>query len=596
MMKNNFFVVMLFMLVNSTVMVRPLDYADLVTEQAHPKTKNLSSVLMSNTEDGLRLLNDIDYSVISSLRTFQAEQYQNIVTQIIKTIQNNGRIFFLGSGSSGRIALNLTAQWNELCKRSRNPKFGEYQNRVIGIIAGGLRAFIRAKEGFEDSEQEGALALTSRNLNANDTVFLLSASGSAAFNHGAALAALQCGALCYHILNVPETLPKAEALFAQGIIPVKIATQPQAIKGSTRLQAATATNVALSMTLLAVVDQLAGKEDTAQKIADQLIIDFEKACLEIRTIIPEIAKIIEGVVLVLSSPHANFRKIKDETNCGYITYLGMNFLREIITDSVELSPTFSINPTRGSNEVGKRPEFRAFILGAESNADAWQRVSNRVLTDEELKDVADVILGGVNQGAQESFLARPVGVGNIVIVVVNDADDKKIIENAVLELQQRGGQTALIQVSSGLKPASLEKMVNTSIFLGGILSPCVQSMATKQILNLISNAAMIKMGKVCGNLMIDVCASNKKLFDRTVRIIREVYALQAPAKVVPSYDEVNIMVEKVQAQRKYIETTQSIYLPSTVKIASVMLLKNISFQEAVDCLIGCEERLDCILS
>lgn len=587
---------MLFTLMSGPVMLQSLDYADLVTEQSHHKTKNLSSVLMSNTEDGLRLLNDIDYSVITSLRTFQAEQYENIVTQIITTVQNGGRIFFLGSGSSGRIALNLAAQWNELCKQSKDPKFIGYQNRVIGIIAGGLRAFIRAKEGFEDSEEEGKLALTSRSLRANDTVFLLSASGSAAFNHGAALAALQCGALCYHVLNVPETLPKAEALFAQGIIPVKITTQPQAIKGSTRLQAATATHLALGMTLLAVAEQLEGKENTAQKVADQLIADFEKACEQIRAIIPSIATIVERVVQVLSSPHSNFRKITDETDCGYVTYLGMNFLREIITDSVELSPTFSINPTRGLYEAGKRPEFRAFILGAAHNADAWQQVCNRLLTSEEIQDVSDVILGGVGEADQEIFLTRPVGAGNIVIAVVSDADDQPIIEDAVLHVQKKGGQIAMIRVSSALQPNPLEKQIDTSAFLGGISSTFIQAIAIKQILNLISNAAMIKMGKVCGNLMIDVCASNKKLFDRTVRIIREVHALQAPEKIVPSYDEVSTIVEKVQAQRKLIETAQSVYVPSTVKIVSIMLLKNISFQEAVTCLIHCDENLGLCIS
>ncbi|MCA9508643.1 MAG: hypothetical protein KC505_09500 [Myxococcales bacterium] len=596
MMKNNFFVATLFMLMKSVGVLQPLNYADLVTEQSHPKTKNLSSILIHNTQDGLRLLNDIDYEVISSLRVFQIGQYQTVVMQITKTIQEGGRVFFLGSGSSGRIALNLAAQWNELCKKLSDSKFGEYQDRVIGIIAGGLRAFIRAKEGFEDSEQEGKLALTLRNLKANDTVFLLSASGSAAFNHGAAIAALQCGARCFHVLNVPETLPQAEALFAQGIIPVKIVTQPQAIKGSTRLQAATATHVALGMTLLAVADQLTSKQNTAQKIADQLITDFENACLQIRTIIPSIEAIVQQVVEVLSSPQANFRKLKDQADCGYVTYLGMNFLREIITDSVELSPTFSINPTRGCLEAGKRPEFRAFILGAGCNTDAWQQLCNRMLTREELEDVSDIILGGGNQAGQESFLVRPVGKGNIVIAVVSDADDQQIIENAILQVQQKGAQIAMIRISSALQLDQLKKQVGVSLFLGGISSTFIQSMATKQILNLISNAAMIKMGKVCGNLMIDVCASNKKLFDRTVRIIREVYAMQAPEQVVPSYNEVSVIVEKVQAQRKFIETTQSIYVPSTVKIVSVMLLKNLSFQEAVDCLTGYEENLDRILN
>jgi len=566
--------------------------ADLVTEQSHPKTKNLSSILNKDIEEGLHILSEVDDTVIASLCSFKAQNYHAIVQQIVNTLKNHGRIFFVGSGSSGRIAINLAAQWNKLCQMSGYSALFDCQNKVVGIIAGGLRAFIRAKEGFEDSEDEGSGALSMYKLNAQDTVFLLSASGSAAFNCGAAQAAMRCKATCYHVINVAETISKVEQLFSQGIVPVRIVPGPQAIRGSTRLQAATATHSALGMTLLAVADQLEGKNNT-DHIAQQVISGFENACKQIKATIPKIALIVEFIVQALSSPDANFRKVKDETDSGYITYLSMSFLREVITDCVELSPTFSINPTRDCKEIGKkREEFRAFLLDVSSNKAAWQQLCNRELTENECTDTKDMVLGGLNASKEEIFVSRSVGKGNVVFAVMSDVDDKKIFEKALHYAQQNGAKTVVIQLSSALQSNVLKGECDAHIFLGGIAPTFIQGIALKQMLNLISNASMIKMGKVWGNLMIDMSASNKKLLDRAVRIISELCKGQLSAKDVPSYEEIAALVKEVQEKRHSMETKQLLYVPSTVKIVTVMLLKKLSFQDAINHLFFHEEKLD----
>jgi N-acetylmuramic acid 6-phosphate (MurNAc-6-P) etherase len=127
-------------------------------------------------------------------------------------IGRGGRVFLVGSGSSGRVGIDIAAKCGI--------KFPTIKKQIEGVIAGGDSALIRAKEGFEDSEADGEAALKDYNLGPNDTVILISASGSASFNAGCGHFAANRDAGVYYFYNSNNIPMRTQRLFERKINPV----------------------------------------------------------------------------------------------------------------------------------------------------------------------------------------------------------------------------------------------------------------------------------------------------------------------------------------------------------------------------------------
>ena len=127
---------------------------------------------------------------------------------------------------------------------------------MIGILAGGAKSFLRAKEGFEDSAEMGRRSLEEHHPNSKDLVFLISASGSARFNLGAAECGVFHGCGVYYMYNSPEVRgSELEKLFCGGQVKrVLVDLGPQTITGSTRLQAASFALVCFGLILTRVIE------------------------------------------------------------------------------------------------------------------------------------------------------------------------------------------------------------------------------------------------------------------------------------------------------------------------------------------------------
>jgi len=127
---------------------------------------------------------------------------------------------------------------------------------VIGILAGGAKSFLRAKEGFEDSAEMGKRSLEEHHPSSKDLVFLISASGSARFNLGAAESGVSHGCGVYYVYNSPQVRgSELEKLFSGGKVKsVLVDIGPQTITGSTRLQAASFGLVCFGLILTRVME------------------------------------------------------------------------------------------------------------------------------------------------------------------------------------------------------------------------------------------------------------------------------------------------------------------------------------------------------
>ena len=116
----------------------------LVTESSHPVTADLSGVAKQDIEAALKLLFDVDGDVIRKFREFaESGRAGEIKETIIRSLQNGGRIFFTGCGSTGRLSILLDSIWRAFWQTLKELN---WQNRVFSVMAGGDYALIKSVE------------------------------------------------------------------------------------------------------------------------------------------------------------------------------------------------------------------------------------------------------------------------------------------------------------------------------------------------------------------------------------------------------------------------------------------------------------------
>lgn len=565
------------------------------TEQLHEKTKTLSQTMQSNVIEGLEMLFDADQAVLVGFEQF-IPVIEFFAPNLAARMKAGGRIFLVGSGSSGRVAVDIAAKCNLIASSG--------QDQIRGIIAGGDSAMIRAKEGFEDSEADGEQCLQCFNLKAEDTVLLISASGSASFNVGCGHFAADKGSQVLYFYNSTDIPSRTKQLFNRQnnpVIPLKLDIGPQAISGSTRLQGASLAEICLGALLGTALFHCEGKTLDASQYPQDLLVKMREGNHLISKHLKTIGQFVEKEAEVFLSPSANFRRLRDDTSEGYITVIGENdALREILIDATETSPTFSMNPIRREAELlQKKGEFRAYLTGEKDNQAAWETLLGRAVEQDALVDTSQFLLALEAEG-NNSYDKRPTGTGNFVIGVSKNGNALSGY-NGMLDLLHdvisKGGDAGIIVLSRDKMPLSLDSDLLTLLLdevpydhLG-----LVETLLLKQILNLISNGSMVITGKVYGNRMIDVRASNQKLIDRSLRLIKEIWMdFQRPMPL--SDEELYHYIAHVSALKKAY-TNSGIYTPSVVKIVLGLIYlekKPVSaqFQEVLDFLADKQERLD----
>ena len=210
-----------------------------ITEQENLNTTHLSSL---PTREIVRLMNDEDQSVASAVALVVPEIVK-AVDGIVSRLQNGGRLFYIGTGTSGRLGVLDAAE----CP----PTFGVSPDLVQAIIAGGYEACYRAVEASEDDADAGGTDLQARGFAAQDVLVGIAASGRTPYTVGAVNYARQCGAFTIAITCVPYS-PITDAAEVS-IVPV---VGPEVIAGSTRLKAGTAQKLVLNMLSTATLVRL----------------------------------------------------------------------------------------------------------------------------------------------------------------------------------------------------------------------------------------------------------------------------------------------------------------------------------------------------
>lgn len=232
-----------------------------------------------STLELLHGINEQDHEVPRAVEKI-IDQIHLFVEACFERMQQGGRLFYIGAGTSGRLGIVDASE----CP----PTFGVAHGRVIGLIAGGDNAIRKAVEFAEDDPQQGWQDILAHQPNALDTVVGIAASGTTPYVLGALDAANQAGLLTAGITCNPGS-PLAEvAQFAMAPI-----VGPEFVTGSTRMKSGTAQKLVLNMistSLMIKLGHVKGNKMVdmqlsndklvdrgAKMVADELELDFQTA-------------------------------------------------------------------------------------------------------------------------------------------------------------------------------------------------------------------------------------------------------------------------------------------------------------------------------
>lgn len=206
------------------------DLEKLITEKRNEYTMNLDEMTPYQI---ISIMNREDKKAVEAVHK-ALPQIEQAIIWTTESLRKKGRIIYIGAGTSGRLGVLDAVE----CP----PTFGVSYNTVVGLIAGGPEAFVKAKEGAEDNLELGEGDLKAIDLNEKDTVIGLAASGRTPYVIGALRYARKIGCRCVCIVNNTDSKVAKEAECA-----IELITGPEVLTGSTRLKAGTAEKMVLNM-------------------------------------------------------------------------------------------------------------------------------------------------------------------------------------------------------------------------------------------------------------------------------------------------------------------------------------------------------------
>ena len=202
----------------------------LKTEMRLEKSKHIDKM---DSLSIMKLMNEENFNAVKAVES-SLDKIAQVCDEVANCFEKGGRLFYVGAGTSGRLGVIDAAE----CP----PTFGVPRDLVIGIIAGGEKCMTQAAESQEDDANAGKQDLQKYNLNENDAVIGISASGGANYVVGALEYANSVGAISVSLSsNYDSPIEKISK------IAIVVDTGAEVITGSTRLKSGTAQKLVLNM-------------------------------------------------------------------------------------------------------------------------------------------------------------------------------------------------------------------------------------------------------------------------------------------------------------------------------------------------------------
>jgi len=247
------------------------DRSQLLTEQRLPESMSLD---VMSIEQAVALMNDQDRRAVEAAAAERANVVRAIAL-IVPALRAGGRLIYVGAGTSGRLGVLDASE----CP----PTFRVDPEMVQGIIAGGPDAMFRAKEGAEDSPEQGAAAVEEKNVGPSDVIMGIATGGTTPFVHGALRRGRERGAktIFFSCVQPVPNEPEVDVV-------IRPLTGPEVVTGSTRLKAGTATKVILNQITTVAMVQLG-------KVYQNLMVDLKASNAKLRDRAARIICTITGV-------------------------------------------------------------------------------------------------------------------------------------------------------------------------------------------------------------------------------------------------------------------------------------------------------------
>ncbi len=565
----------------------------LLTEQRHPKTWNLSEQISKDTAAGLRMLFSVDEDITARLDALASEtkEIDEAVGAIEEAIRSGNKIYIYGCGATGRLAKQMESSfWRPFWKKVRGQdkiriKLGgavpeDIEERLIGEMTGADRALISSLEGFEDLQLIGRLQLRDRGVRKGDVIICVTEGGETSSVIGTILGALDQWKAepgydpavsrknLYFVYNNPDDkllpfLRSRKVIEEPGITKINLTTGPQAITGSTRMQATTIETYVVGNILQAAVRRMLTKALSSKEMAK---IGFDGEASLGRSF-RDFARIAESVKAAIPAivPFTDVETKVYEAG-GFSTYFGTSGLMTVFIDSTERSPTFRLFPL----DTIREPKRRCWIqvwTGALTINDAWLALLGRPFRgldpefyrkpfEEEIEDpyLRTVALESLKRAGNDqtglydfSFSSfnlknRSPRGGDLGVAVCLSPEERDLERGdspirRFVDLSAKSGARVVLVMITNLPDrdtARIEKGLreNMADNAGGLLVVPVGidasndpfgvklQIAAKMLLNAHSTATMTKLGKVIGNTMTNVSPSNLKLIGRATFLIQ----------------------------------------------------------------------------
>jgi N-acetylmuramic acid 6-phosphate etherase len=558
----------------------------LLTEQRHPKTWNLSFVLKEEVEEGLRQILSVDEDIVDKFHSLADDPAAigyaaNAVSDAIK---DHKKIFIYGCGSTGRLAKQMeSAIWrpfwkglkkNRLWQKIRAVVPEDIDDLLIGEMTGGDRALISALEGFEDLQLVGKLQLQDRGIAKGDVVFCITEGGETSSVIGAILAALDqygTGAKdrtadakthLYFICNNPDDAIRPfersrSVVDNPAITKINLTTGPQAITGSTRMQAATSETFLMGIILEAGIHGVLKEVLSENELNEAGFPENFQLPNRLRSF-GDILTSLRGVIGNIAS----FTRLESRTyrDKKFATYFAKQALLTVFIDCAERSPTFHLYPLDTIREKKRKCWFQVWTEG-EDRRKAWQNFLGRdfrglekdfyqpyfseQIEDGYLNDAAlrSLALAGNDQEQLYDLSFSPnnilqrgpkdeyLGVLACLDEEIDDlARNDSVFFRFVSLFKEKGANMVLILIGNktprefreilALLPLEKGDAV-ISVAMGKGEDPLKVNRQTllKILLNSHSTAVMARLGRVVGNTMTNVNPSNLKLIGRATYLI-----------------------------------------------------------------------------
>ena len=493
----------------------------LPTEQSNPITATLEEDFKRSTLAGVQCLQRADRQIPIALRhSFASHQFRSLVDDIVASVTSEkGRIVFSGCGATGRLSILLESMWRDFFHRRAAELTDEERrlaDRSASIMTGGDFALIRSVEFFEDFAEGGRRQAEALRIGAGDTFVAITEGGETSSVLGTLAFAAEHGAKCYLVFNNPADLLRARLVRSRAAIDdprvtvIDLYCGAMSVAGSTRLQATSSEQLFCSCALEAALVKV------LPRFAPETAVDCTTA--------------FEALLAGLESPEGRAmlvdaidfeREVYGEG--GRITYLADACMLDLFTDTTERAPTFMLPPLRSCREREAAQSW-AFVKNPLYPTErCWTEMLRRLprcltVTSEDARSL----------GLPRQFVEHPPRISFDDLVsyrIGNEPAPERIdgFSRAAAVVVHVPGETEDFVTAAARQASAWSERREFRFALPIADSPLEvwKHLAVKLAFNCISTGTMTAMGRVAGNWMSWVAMSNKKLVDRSIRLLVE---------------------------------------------------------------------------